>query len=71
MKNLLFGIAALLLATGTAHAQSPAAFWGPGAAPAQVYPPSGPWRPINVSPTTGRTYSKEADYKLQRRNKRK
>ena len=35
-----------------------------------VMPRSGPYRPINVSPTTGRTYSTEADYKAQRRSKR-
>jgi hypothetical protein len=70
-KLLLSGVAALFLATGTAHAQREGgAFFGPfsrgdsSGASGSV----GQARPINISPTTGRTYSTEADYyKPQRR----
>jgi len=44
-------------------------FFGPVACPSR----SGPYRAINISPTTGRTYSREADYltpKAQRNRKK-
>jgi hypothetical protein len=69
-KLLLTGIAALLLATGAAHAQRESGVSCGFSCIRQGYPP-GSWRPINVSPTTGRTYSTEADYRIQRRSKRK
>ena len=75
MKRLLLtGIAALLLATGTAHAQREGgAFFGPfshgDSSGASGYVGQG--RPINVSPTTGRPYDTGApDYRVQRRSKR-
>jgi hypothetical protein len=80
MKKLLIGIVALFLSTGMAHAQREGgAFFGPfsrgssmGGAPGG----GGYARPINISPTTGRTYSTEADYPkskhhVQRKSKRK
>src|SRR5262249_55846275 len=67
MKKLfLTGIAALLLATGTAHAQCD--FFGPGGGcvnAGQQYNV----RPIKISPTTSRTYSPEADYRPRHRSK--
>src|SRR6516165_6815572 len=63
---LVAGVAALLLATGTAHAGC--SFFS---APEQPCVPSYPSqrsnvRPINISPTTGHTYSREADYPQRR-----
>jgi len=63
----------IFMALRPAHAQA-GSFFGPptGSCCNQfVYPSGGPWRPINISPTTKRTYSPEADYKVQRRSKRK
>src|SRR5262245_9491647 len=73
-KLLLIGTVVLLTAT-SASAQSN----GPGTAFFGPFSPGGfhscyqcrTARPINISPTTGRTYSTEADYKAQRRSKRR
>jgi hypothetical protein len=75
-KALLTGIAALFLATGPANAQANS-FFGPpsGSCCNQMnFGPVGSYRDINISPKTGRTYTREADYltpKVQRRTKRK
>jgi len=74
-KLFLTGVAALFLATGAAHAQSNytgGSFFGPtsGSSVHSVYTGRQYYvRPINISPTTGRTYSTEADYKTRRRPK--
>jgi hypothetical protein len=77
-KLLLTSIAALLLATGAAHAQC--GFFGSDGGMGRCHgvTPTPPYRAINQSPTTGRTYSTEADYPIskyrvptQRRSKRK
>jgi len=75
-KLLLTSIAALLLATGVAHAQREGgAFFGPfshGDSSGGASVPVGQARPINVSPTTGRPYDTGApDYRVQRRSKRR
>jgi hypothetical protein len=75
IRNFLTSIAALFLATGTAHAQREGgAFFGPfsrgDSSGASGY--VGHARPINVSPTTGRPYDTGApDYRVQRRSKRR
>jgi hypothetical protein len=62
-RTLITGIAALFLATGTAHAQrGDTAFWGAfshgNSSGGASY--VGRVRPINISPTTGRPYDANA-----------
>jgi hypothetical protein len=64
MKKLLLAIV-LVFAASTAQAQSnvgPSGFFGPGSGPINPLASPGPYRAINQSPVTGRTYSVEADY---------
>ena len=62
----------IFMALRPAQAQG-GSFFGPpsGSCCNQFIQRTPPWRPINISPATGRTYSPEADYRVQRRSKRK
>jgi hypothetical protein len=76
-KLILAGTTALLMATGTAHAGC--GFFSAPEQPCMPTDPGHPWyrsnnpgtRAININPTTGRIYATEADYKAQRRSKRR
>jgi hypothetical protein len=78
MNRLLLALAITAMTATAVFAQSSGpgtAFFGPFSpggfySSRPLYQYQGAARPINVSPTTGRTYSTEADYKIQRRNKR-
>jgi hypothetical protein len=74
MKYLAFAIIVLACAT-SASAQSSSgggSYFGGRSQidAAKSYPSGGPYRAINISPTTRRTYSVEADY-LPKHNVRK
>jgi hypothetical protein len=61
-KLLLAGVTALLMASA-AHAQREGGnYMGGFFGPVPGTPRAGPYRAINQSPVTGRTYSTEADY---------
>jgi hypothetical protein len=58
-SKIVIGLATMLCVAVLAAHPASAGFFDP---PNNPYPPSGPYRAINHSPITGRTYSKEADY---------
>jgi hypothetical protein len=70
LKVITIAAAATIAAPAYAQSSGPGtAFYGP-------FSPGGYWsqaprgtaRAININPATGRTYSTEADYKVQRRS---